>query len=958
VFSIAYPLLIVCLGAPATQETQPSPSAVLGNNHVRIELGGETGMLRALANRKTQASLTVAGPARPLVGLVVKTPGKDDARSLDQAQAACPGVRQPDENTLVIPLSFLEGLLRVECRITLGTGGLTTWTCRVVNNSPVDVIAVKFPILVGVRIGPSAADDELVLPRHGGVRLPHPASGGRQAAKYLGSASMPWMDLYDARGGGVYLAALDEKLSNLELSATPVGGGGAVTLALEKFDSVPRDGERTWTYQVGVHAGDWHWGADRYREWFRQHHPAPEHPGWLSDCDGLYRFDMSRAQGWRFAQLSTRLWYARAVGLDTIQCRSQSGWWRGGGRWSFPGLSPAMGTVEDLTAAIGRIHISQGRIGFTLLPDRVNAYNVVTGQIDGLVGKDAYPEDTLMPGEKLFVEGHLVESPDGQVTAWPVDESAYEEFLRPWNRRRQRQQGLPMRRWQPMRSWSPQWQQYVHEWAVDSYLKRFKADTVLLDGIASEPPRESFDSRIGEHGVGRWGWGHAQLVARIHKAVATQPHRPTLGTAGCGDAFGAYAFGRITGLDEAVEVYRYTLPEHVVFGGGNGRGEMAASLSRAHLCGNRFEVDGPYPLAARLIALRAATRAWIYPARFMDTVGLVAPETIQARWFLTHTSTDRAAAVTLVNPTGRDDVEVMLDVSRVGPIARALALDAEGGIVPLPLQQQWGMVRFKAPASRHSVVLLINRCGPNRGCVCRIDYDTTGGPRPRMRVRFGRLGETSKVRLTIKGNAGLQCEHSYAEFQAAAGSVHEHTSPVEPTLGFNRPLRMSVQLDSGADSGKIDASTYAVPWMVDPSFERAPDDADPKRFLHAIDNTVRAADGKQSLRLNPHARFDVETSRPLFLVSGRRYRITVMRQWRHQHGFRVGASVVELAGDRTIGTPKPMKSAAPRDENAWQPLAVEFTASPEADGWRLIFFNGSRGAPVWFDDVVIREIEP
>ena len=66
-----------------------------------------------------------------------------------------------------------------------------------------------------------------------------------------------------------------------------------------KLDDIKPGEERTWTYVLAAHPGQWHWGADRYREWFHQTH-GPAQPiapvaapfaamGQLADFRARYR---------------------------------------------------------------------------------------------------------------------------------------------------------------------------------------------------------------------------------------------------------------------------------------------------------------------------------------------------------------------------------------------------------------------------------------------------------------------------------------------------------------------------------------------------------------------------------------------------------------------------------------------------------------------------------------------
>ena len=939
-------------GVRVAYRTDPSATVTLGNVHCRIRLNRRTGALLGIENRQTQAAVTPLGQDLPLASLVVKTRGKDDARRLDHTQATCSGVQQPSPGTAVVPLTFLDGRITLRCEIVLGQGPVSAWSCHITNNSPLDIVQFKFPILTDVRIGPDPTDDELILPRHSGMRYANPASRGRQVAKYLGNASMQWLDLYDP-AGGVYLAAHDLRLTNMELASTANRVRDAVELALEKFDCIPAGGgQRTWTYSVGVHPGDWHWAADRYREWFAAHFPKPDYPEWLKDCDGYFAFGLMNAQGWRFSQMPLLLDAARSMGLNYVQCWGQFSWWLDGCCSSFFWPSPMYGTAEEFAAANRAIRRAGGHIGYYHLADRINVYNIVTPHIDGLIPKKRYPPDTPMPTEKLFVENHLVQEPDGRIAAWPVAAKDLAAYAKQHDAlRKEKKRPRAIKAWRPMRTWSPAWQAYNLRWAIEFYIKRFGVDAMYWDVVAAGPPKESYDRRVNEDGTGLWGLGHLQLLKQVRDQARRLGVHPALGVEGCGDAHGQVAWHMISGFDRHSEIYRYTLPDQICFAGSSNTGHRnpRATLERVHLCGNRFDMGFRHRLARDLIALRRATKAWIYPARFMDTVGLATRGPVQARWFLTDTPTDRAAAVAVVNTTRTPDGRITLDATPFGPVRCAAALGVDGSAAPWPVQQKGSRVEFAAPPAHMSVVVLVSKASGARCDVGRIDYDDSG-EHPVMHTRFVRLGPAGKVRLRLHDTPALRCNEAYAEMACEPGRAYEHTSTLRRTPMFSRfvPVRATIE----SDQGTTRIETMAAPLVVDGSFGYAPADRDPSRYLHGIDATC-AADGKQSLRLNPDPDVYVHQARGLYLQPGHTYHVSFKLRKTGRRAKTIGSIVLEYEGLKDIRRHHPLRPTGAADARGWQTYAATITTAKTADRWSIYLYNTFSHETVWFDDIVV-----
>jgi hypothetical protein len=156
---------------------------------------------------------------------------------------------------------------------------------------------VAFPVLEGLRIGPRHETNYLARPYAQGELIPDPASYAFTRPKsstpinvltHIGWASMPWQDLYAADGGGLYLASYDKTFQQVDLETWPDRNAGSVAMDMRTLAFLePGQSWTSQTFEVAVHEGDWHWAADRYRQWATANHHPYHGPSWVrKECDG------------------------------------------------------------------------------------------------------------------------------------------------------------------------------------------------------------------------------------------------------------------------------------------------------------------------------------------------------------------------------------------------------------------------------------------------------------------------------------------------------------------------------------------------------------------------------------------------------------------------------------------------------------------------------------------------
>ncbi|MHB1000085.1 MAG: hypothetical protein ACYC27_12645 [Armatimonadota bacterium] len=176
------------------------------------------------------------------------------------------------------------------------------WGLAIKNNGDREIVEVIFPDFDNIHIGDSAKDDTLVRPNRYGEKIPNPSENllhkngdpvngmkyqewwNKPTLVYPGEAGMFWMDLYDSTGG-IYIASEDKSLIGGYLANTE---DGEIGMSIGKYLHVTKSQKFSLIYAVGVHTGDWHWGADRYREWANTFMHKASTPRWVREMPSWY----------------------------------------------------------------------------------------------------------------------------------------------------------------------------------------------------------------------------------------------------------------------------------------------------------------------------------------------------------------------------------------------------------------------------------------------------------------------------------------------------------------------------------------------------------------------------------------------------------------------------------------------------------------------------------------------
>jgi hypothetical protein len=351
--------------------------------------------------------------------------------------------------------------------------------------------------------------------------------------------------------GGVYLAAHDVRpvvQTILEARGEP---GGKVGLSITRW-SLLWPGQ-TWQPQacsVGLHNDDWHWSADRYREWFYatvQPRPTPpwvlDEEGWIMDGGGRNRSTVQN--------IPRTLAMAQNMGLNYVQSWQHHGHFNFTETlgWYLPNVYG--GTEQEFKKALQEVHRRGGRIGFYF------DIGDMETRLGELVHQPQYqqklPADILKhtPAADPLSDGWLesaIMTPDGSYkTGWPSGIDTWHGCLG------------------AKKGWGP-WYYYC---VVTKHAQEYKTDAWYADILPGYAGGLCFSPNHGHKGPATLG----QITLEFGERVVQNVSRDfgILGEGFC-DRFFTFQTHALWCLgvhreDTEPAIFRYTHPQFPLFGG-------------------------------------------------------------------------------------------------------------------------------------------------------------------------------------------------------------------------------------------------------------------------------------------------------------------------------------------------------------------------------------------------------
>ncbi|MEA4884797.1 MAG: DUF6259 domain-containing protein [Clostridia bacterium] len=429
----------------------------------------------------------------------------------------------------------------------------STWRVTLDNASPdMTVVEVVFPVLRGLGVGESSADDVLIFPHHAGERIQSPAetlSSYRymkfwrahsiaepegyysREINYCGLASMMWTDLSSTHGAsGIYVGSHDP---SFVLTGVRAETGGKdwpwMGLAFRKY--LPVRPGAVWEsapYVVALHEGDWHWGARRYRAWALENMKLPDVPRDLqleSSVCPRYDFKNGQVVHHRYCEIPEMFQHAKDGGIDHFFI---SGWNRMGFDTDYPEYVPDMELGSSWELAEGCKYVREHG-GFCTFYMNVRLFDEES---------DFFP--TL--GKKWAIK-----AADGELSRETYGPQTFAVMC-------------------------PSCREY-QKWIVDTgswMVRAFGARGVYLDQLGSAEPFPCYDENHchtsdGGYHHGLYNHGYLKMIRGISERIHEIDPSSFLMIENCGDIYSQYLYANLTwngeAYDEFFNVYKYTFPE-------------------------------------------------------------------------------------------------------------------------------------------------------------------------------------------------------------------------------------------------------------------------------------------------------------------------------------------------------------------------------------------------------------
>ncbi len=700
-------LLLGCLlvGIPTPgradepEPTDPAPvPVVLENALLRLTIDGHTGAVLGLLNKQTNTECLTPRPD-PRPPFIIDVYSANQAIYIrdpfEQQGGGFSRYNPADSEKVKGDLSHLRDAVpdgvrvtkektatgeRVECTSRLPGGVVVTYAITLTNDSPLNdsplmdwrihvdnqggeapdqdrrVYRVAFPVLEGVCLGGKPDENFLARPYAQGELIPNPSSYDFLRPRrttpifvltYPGWASMSWLDQYGP-GGGLYLASHDLSFQQMDLETWPDAAAGTMTLDMRTLAFLePHQEWQSQPFTVGVHPGDWHWAADRYRERAREYHRAYTGPAWpRTESDGWFG---TGGPTQRYSDFLTMLDDAEWFGLNYLQIWSEMIENVGPDKsrksyYCFLWPDPDRGGEAELTRTVRAVRARGGHIGFY--------HNLWTWDADLAKGMEQWQDD--LP-------------PDVHVPQWWGEARRWASVFPDGSRIAGNWAQSPGTRFSGMCPAAEGYQDYILSWVLDRYVKRYGVDAWYFDSMPVtmfSAARVCFSDEHGPqqpHGVGP---AFLRLLERLQEGSSPYVNLAVTSETVC-DAlmqYNSHALGLeyLEGLTRYVkpEIYSYTWPEHAIYSGtcnGAGNGlkyywpdvgdepRREDTMNHVFLMGSRFDIlmqspinrDDPFvQYMHKLLALRASVRSEIYGADFRDDIGLgPLPERIYAKLF-------------------------------------------------------------------------------------------------------------------------------------------------------------------------------------------------------------------------------------------------------------------------------------------------------------------------------------
>lgn len=574
--------------------------AALGASTPGLDLSSDGSHVTLAAHGRTLAEWSGA----PLI-TVLHSDEADIWKAQSWVERKPEGVRvsRSSSGWLVHVASFGGKAVRCTARARI-VGSEVRWDITVTNRTGGTVVGVVGPTLRGVRDVPSGA---LYIPDRPGQRLGDPwtaLAAERRGIAYPVPASMQYLT-YSGKDAGLALHVLDRAMTFKHFA---FGGPGREMTVYQYPFILPGRSRRLPTVVWQTLDGDWHGAADRYGAWFRTWAAKPSISPQVRaypimggtvvrsrPVDDPHLKDVTKAmETGTYAGALEQARRLKAGGFDGTEL---VGWFGQGHDTTYPDHLPsdAMGGVEGLKHTL-RTMREIGMISVLYLNARLAALESPT--------LARHPEwEVRQEGGKRWIEQYG----DGKfVVLCPS---------------------------------APGWKAHLREEVLRT-VREYGTDGVQLDQIGAASSMFCFSR---EHGhstpATAWGEGYPRFLRDLQRdARRILPHYWQW-VEGAWEGSGQYLDGTQGGFWQSIpgtvtfpQLYRYTHPDHPLFTDARMGGIPYWCPSNIH----------------RNRKINEAVGSFFWVARFMDDIGLTAPEGVEVHWL----RRGKRAVVTVFNASG------------------------------------------------------------------------------------------------------------------------------------------------------------------------------------------------------------------------------------------------------------------------------------------------------------------
>jgi hypothetical protein len=368
---------------------------VLENSAFRLLIDKSTGAIASFFVKANSCELI--GEKRLQANFRLLVPLPDYQANYIDGMRQKPLIVEKAGQTVTVRFSALaseKGIFAIDLSYTISLeSDYVGFKARIVNHGKEPVAEFWFPRLggwtqFGDRNAKLATPHYTSMSRHS-ISLFKNYPGGRGlgaeaaewAQNYPGMV-MPWWELYDQKSDvGLYLGYHDPvfRISSWHTYLwpdhsgrpdawldNPASGGLPVGLVFShiRFPFI-RSGEvlDSGEFIIRVHKGDWHEGAQFYRQWFLRHFPFDHSRNWLRHKSAWFTSIIYQPEDRMVADYATYDRWCRDAAQYDITCYELIGWHRGGLERNYPDYYPEakLGGREGFRKLMASIEARQAK---------------------------------------------------------------------------------------------------------------------------------------------------------------------------------------------------------------------------------------------------------------------------------------------------------------------------------------------------------------------------------------------------------------------------------------------------------------------------------------------------------------------------------------------------------------------------------------------------------------------